>query len=229
MNEKVIWDYLLEKTGNEIGTAAIMGNLMAESSLNPRCVTGTSDKDYTERADTGVIDFARDARAYGLVQWCYHTRKEGLLAYAKNTGRSVGHLQMQLEYLVKEMSQSYKTAWKAVTEAKDIRTASDTVMLKYEKPATTNDAARRKRAAYGLTFYDQFAEPKQPTGGVQKAKRKKEVRAKVNVNIRSGSGKHNEKVGELKKGKKLEWLATENGWHKVAVWVSGEFSEVQEE
>jgi hypothetical protein len=35
------------------------------------------------------------------------------------------------------------------------------------------------------------------------------------------------KVGELKKGQELEWIATENGWHKVAVWVSGDFSEVR--
>ncbi len=223
MNEKVIWDCLLQKVGNAYGTAAIMGNLMAESSLNPRCVTGTSDKDYTERADAGVIDFARDARAYGLVQWCYHTRKEGLLAYAKNTGRSVGHLQMQLEYLVKEMSESYKSVWKAVTEATSIRVASDTVMLKYEKPGTTTEAAKQKRAAYGQKFYDQFAKKPEPKP-TPAPSGKKMVMATVNVNLRAGAGKDKDnKVGELKKGKMLEVIGTENGWYKVAVYVMKEF------
>jgi len=224
MNEKVIWDYLIKKTNNPYGTAAIMGNLMAESSLNPRCVTGTSDKDYTERADTGVIDFARDARAYGLVQWCYHTRKEGLLSYAKNTGRSVGHLQMQLEYLVKEMSESYKSVWRAVTEATSIRTASDVVMLKYEKPATTTEEAKQKRANYGKKFFDQFVSP-QPT---PEPSGKKMVRATSQVNIRMTPDKTIKKVGELRKGQELEWIATKDGWHKVACWISGDFSEVIE-
>jgi hypothetical protein len=220
MNEKVIWDFLLDVIGNEYGTAAVMGNLMAESSLNPRCVTGTSDKDYTERADTGVIDFARDARAYGLVQWCYHTRKEGLLAYAKSTGRSVGHLQMQLEYMVCEMRTSYKTVWEAVTKATDIRTASDVVMLKYEKPATTTEAAKKKRAEYGQKFYNQFAVVR-PL-----------VIATANVRIRSGDSTGYPQVGSLKKGQSLEWVTTSRGFHAVRMkdrigWVSGEFSEVR--
>ena len=153
MNEKIIWDQLLKATGNAIGTAAIMGNLMAESSLNPRCVTGIKDPEYICKADNDEIDFAHDGHAFGLVQWCYYTRKGGLQGYAKQVGRSVGDLQMQLEYLVKEMSQDYKSVWKAVTEAKSIRTASDIVMLKYEKPAGTSELAKAKRRAYAQKFY----------------------------------------------------------------------------
>ena len=105
MNEKVIWDCLLPMVGNVYGTAAIMGNLMAESSLNPQCATGKNKTaNYTKDADNGAVDFVNDGVAFGLVQWCFCTRKQGLLNYAKSTGRSVGHLQMQLEYLVKEMS-----------------------------------------------------------------------------------------------------------------------------
>lgn len=219
MNEKVIWDFLISKTGNAKGAAAIMGNLMAESSLNPRCVTGTSDKDYTERADTGVIDFARDARAYGLVQWCYHTRKEGLLAYAKNTGRSVGHLQMQLEYLVKEMSENYKSVWRAVTEATSIREASDVIMLKYENPATKTEAAKKKRADYGQKFYEQFSGAKM-------------VVATANVRIRAGDSTKYPQVGSLKKNQSLEFVTVSNGFYGVRMsdrigWVSGEFAEVR--
>ena len=224
MNEKVIWDMLLSATGNEYGTAAIMGNLMAESSLNPLCATGKNKTpDYAKDADSGAVDFVHDGVAFGLVQWCFRTRKEGLLNYAKSTGRSVGHLQMQLEYMVKELSESYKSVWKAVTEAKDIRTASDVVMLKYEKPATTTETAKKKRADYGKLFYIEYGIPDpepQPSG-------KKMVRAKVNVNLRAGQGKNTPKVGEIKKGTELELLETKNGWHKVSVWVSGEFSEVR--
>jgi hypothetical protein len=221
VNEKVIWDWLLAKTGDEIGTAAIMGNLMAESSLNPACATGKNKTtNYAKDADKGAVDFENDGVAFGLVQWCFRGRKKGLMEYAKSTGRSVGHLQMQLEYMVKEMRESYKSVWAAVTDAKDLRTVSDLVMLRYEKPANTSETAKQKRAAYGLKFLREFSRiTAQPAG-------KRMVRAKAQVNIRSGAGKSNQKVGSLEKGQCLEWLATANGWHKVAVWVSGEFSEV---
>jgi len=224
MNEKIIWDFLLQKTGNAFGTAAIMGNLMAESSLNPRCVTGIKDPEYICKADNDEIDFAHDGHAFGLVQWCYYTRKGGLQGYAKQVGRSVGDLQMQLEYLVKEMSQDYKSVWKAVTEAKSIRTASDTVMLKYEKPAGTSETAKAKRGAYAQKFYAEFAKPApEPTPAPSG---KKMVRAKIQVNIRSGPGMSNPILGELKGNRTAELISTENGWHKIAVYVKAEFTEV---
>ena len=228
MNEKVIWDCLLTKIENEFGVAAIMGNLMAESSLNPRNATNLKKTGYTTvdqyiiASDDGVHDFAHDGVAFGLVQWCYWSRKQGLLEYAKKTGRSVGHLQMQLEYLVKEMSENYKTAWKTVQSTNSIRTASDIVMLKYEKPASTSEVAKKKRAYYAQKFYDQFAGSPSPAPSG-----KKMVRATSQVNIRMTPDKKLAKVGELKKGQELEWIATENGWHKVAVWVSGDYSEVR--
>ena len=229
MNEKVIWDFLMGKTKNAFGTAAIMGNLMAESSLNPRCATGLKKTGYSNvsqyilASDDGAHEFSNDGVAFGLVQWCFHTRKEGLLEYAKSTGRSVGHLKMQLEYLVKEMSERYKTAWSAACNAKTIRQASDVIMLQYEKPATTTEAAKKKRADYGQKILDMFTETAEP---VEVLTGKKTVRAKDNVNIRAGNSKATMKVGLLKKGQSLEWLATDNGWNKVAVWISGEFSEV---
>ena len=230
MNEKVIWDFLLQKTGNAYGTAAIMGNLMAESSMNPRCVTGLAKTGYPNEAqyilasDDGVHDFAHDGAAFGLVQWCYYTRKGGLQAYAKQTGRSIADLQTQLEYMVKEMSQDYKSVWSAVVNAKDIRTASDIIMLKYEKPKTTTEAAKKKRADWGKLLYVECGMPEpepapQPSG-------KKMVRARRQVNIRSGPGKKYPVLGELKGIHQAELISTEDGWHKIAVYVKAEFAEV---
>ncbi len=230
MNEEFIWNFIQSKTKNEYGTAAIMGNLMAESSLNPRCVTGIKDPEYICKADNEEIDFAHDGHAFGLVQWCYYTRKGGLQGYAKQVGRSVGDLQMQLEYMVKEMSQDYKSVWKAVTEAKSIRTASDTVMLKYEKPAGTSEAAKAKRAAYANKFYFMFAEPQQKQESAAKAQQKM-VTATENVRIRAGDSTKYAQVGSLKKGQSMEWVATSNGFYGVRMkdrigWVSGDFSKV---
>ena len=142
------------------------------------------------------------------------------MKYAKERGLSVGNGRLQLEYLVKEMSESYKSVWRAVTEANDLRTVSDMVMLKYEKPANTSESAKQKRADYALKYLRQFSRITQKPSG------KKMIRATDSVNIRIGAGKSNPKIGELKKGQSLEWIATENGWHKVAVWVSGDYAEV---
>lgn len=236
MNEKVIWDCLLEKIGNEFGVAAVMGNLMAESSLNPRCVTNLKKTGYPDvnhyilASDDGAHDFAHDGAAFGLVQWCYHTRKAGLLEYAKATGRSVGHLQMQLEYLVKEMSTSYKTVWNAVLNSMNVRETSDIVMLKYEKPAGTSEAARQKRADYALKFLNEFSKVLQKPEETKP--KQKMVLATDNVRIRAGNGKKYGQVGSLKRGQSMVWVATVDGWHAVEMkdrvgWVSGDFSEVR--
>ena len=237
MNEKVIWDYLYQSTGSAIGTAAIMGNLMAESSLNPRNATNLKKTGYATvdqyilATDDGVHDFAHDGVAFGLVQWCYWSRKQVLLDYARSTGRSVQHLQMQLEYLIREMSGNYKTAWNAVLNANSIREASDAVMLKYENPATKTEAAKQKRASYGQKYYDQFAKA-QPEPKPEPVPAAKKVVATANVRIRAGDGTQYAQVGSLKNGQSMEWVATSNGFHAVRMkdrvgWVSGKFSEVK--
>ena len=161
-NEKKIWDYLLSKFNNPYGVAAIMGNLMAESSMNPLSATGVkkkygmSNKEYTDWAKTHGTEFAKDGCAYGLVQWCFHARKEGLwnLAHARNT--SVGDLQTQLKYIEQELPK-YKPVYKAVTESKNIREISDIVLHKYEKPANQSVAVEEKRAKYAQGYYDKYA------------------------------------------------------------------------
>jgi len=156
-NEKQIWDYLKKKTHNAYGAAAIMGNLMAESSLNPKAVAGVKDPDYVSNSDAGLIDFANDGHAFGLAQWVLYTRKEALITFAKGRNVSVGDLQMQLEYLIDEMINKYKTIWNAVIWAKSIRDTSDAVMLKYINPANTSEKARQRRTDLGQKFYNKFA------------------------------------------------------------------------
>ena len=161
-NEQIIWNYFLEKLSNPYGVAALMGNLYAESSLNPINSTGAkkyglSNEEYTMIADEGKNDnFATDSVAYGLAQWRYHTRKRGLLNFARTEQKSVGDLNLQLKYIWYELG-SYKTVMNALTTAKDIKSASDVFLLKYEKPANTTEAVKEKRAKYGQKYYDKYA------------------------------------------------------------------------
>ena len=173
MNEKKIWDYLLGKIGNAFGVAALMGNLKAESSLNPRNLQnsyekklGMTDDEYTHAVDSGTYtNFVRDAAGYGLAQWTYWSRKQNLLNFAKERGTSIGDLEMQLDFLWKELG-SYKTVLAALKEAKSVREASDVVLTKYEKPANQSDSVKMARAKYGQTYYDKYAAiSKQESGG----------------------------------------------------------------
>lgn len=229
----------MEKTGNPYGTAAIMGNLMAESSLSPICATNMSKagfsniSQYVKASDSLQHDFANDGVAFGIAQWCYRTRKRDLLNFAWNHGTSIGDLDTQLEYMWQEL-QEYKTALNAVLHATNIREAAEVVMLKYEKPANTSETMKQRRANYGQKYYDQFAAVKiaEETTPVRPAEGRKLVLATANVNIRLGNSKTYAKIGVLKKGKSLPWVATsENGWHAVeyesaVYWVSGEFAHV---
>lgn len=236
MNEQVIWDYLIKETNNPYGTAAIMGNLMAESSLNPKNVTGSKDPDYVAKADAGTLDFVHDRCAFGLAQWCFYTRKEALLNRAKIKGVSVGDINVQLDHLINELKNSYKTVWSAVTNANEIRAASDVFMLKYEKPANTSETMKQRRANYAQKFFDAFASSK--SSDKQEKKEEKPVLKKViitanRVNLRVGNGLNYSSIAQVNKNAMYEWIATaENGWHAIKipgriVWVSGQFSKVQ--
>ena len=118
-----------------------------------------SNAEYTRRVDAGEKDdFATDGIAYGLVQWCYRTRKQGLLDLALEQGKSVGDINLQLDYLWQEF-QKYKTVLNAVYNATNVREASDIVMLKYEKPANTNEYMKVRRANYGEKYLKKYGQP----------------------------------------------------------------------
>ena len=160
-NEQIIWNFLYEKLHNSYGVAALMGNLMAESSLNPLCANGVTkigltNSQYTEQVDNGQYkNFINDSIAYGLVQWCYKTRKEALLEMSQVLGMSIGNINLQLEYMWMEL-QSYKTVLEALKNATNVRKASDIVMLKYEKPGNTSETMKQRRASYGENYYKKY-------------------------------------------------------------------------
>ena len=165
--EKKIWDMLMKEVGNSYGVAGLMGNLMAESSLNPVCKTGgkgdirkLSGSEYAKQVMSGKIapyDFAHDGVAFGLVQWCYYSRKEGLFKFIREKKLDISSYEAQVKYILVEIKK-YKTVWRTLQEAKSIEEASDIVMLRYEKPANTSDNAKAKRALYARQYYSKYAE-----------------------------------------------------------------------
>ena len=163
-NEEKIWNYLMSKFNNAYGVAGLMGNLYAESGFRPENLQNTyekslklSDTEYTTKVDNGTYtNFVKDKAGYGLAQWTYWSRKEKLLNYAKEQKKSIGDLEMQLDFLYLEL-QGYKAVFNTIKSAKSIREASDCVLTQYERPADQGTAVQEKRASYGQNTYDKFA------------------------------------------------------------------------
>ena len=160
----VIWNYLKGKGLNGYAVAGLMGNLYAESGLiainlqnNYEKSLGFNDTTYTVAVDNGTYtNFVKDSAGYGLAQWTYYTRKQALLDFAKAAKKSIGDLNMQLDFLWKEL-QGYTGVMKILNAAKTVREASDAVLLDFERPADQSEAVKVKRAGYGQGYYDKYA------------------------------------------------------------------------
>jgi len=164
-NEQKIWNYLKSKGLSDHGVAGMMGNLYAESALRPTNLQnsyekslGFTDDAYTVAVDGGTYgNFVKDSAGYGLAQWTYWSRKQGLLNFAESEGKSIGDLEMQLDYLYKELSEGYKSVLAVLKSATTVKAASDSVLVNFERPADMSDAVKTKRASYGQTYYDKYA------------------------------------------------------------------------
>lgn len=231
-----------------------MGNLYVESHLKSNDLEGyyerkfgMTDEEYTEAVDNGSYSmdkFIRDSAGYGLAQWTYWSRKKSLYDFAKQHGSSIGELTMQLNFLWSEI-QTYKTVMEAMKTGNNIREISDVICKRYLKPAHQEEGYLQNRANYAQSYYNKFAKqdpkpepqpepkPEPKPDPVDPTPDKKYIVATANVNIRTGNGKNYDKVGALKAGQKVPWIASsENGWHafahgKYVRWVSGEFTEVK--
>ena len=95
-----IWN-LFVATGEltEVAIAGIMGNMYAESNLQPRIVQGGS---YTDEI---IVD---GKTGYGLCQWTSEGRQKALKDFAKQMNKSSGDAEVQVQFCLHEM-RSYAT------------------------------------------------------------------------------------------------------------------------
>lgn len=217
-NAKIIWDFLKGKGLNDYAVAGIMGNLKAESALNPMNLQGTyekklgfTDATYTAAVDDGSYDnFVQDKAGYGLAQWTYWSRKQNLLGYAKKAGTSIGDLKMQLEFLWKEL-QGYKSVMNTLNSASSVLEASNAVLLGYERPANQGETVQKKRASYGQAYYDEFAEKQEETKTEAPSSGNNEA-----VIAPEAYKKYTVKSGDTLWGISKKYLGSGTKWKKIA-------------
>lgn len=173
---RTIWNYLVNKIGNEYGAAGLMGNLEAESGLYPNNLQnsyeaslGYTDESYTAAVDSGSYtegQFVYDEAGYGLAQWTFSSRKKAMYDLWKNGGySSIGSIDLALDYLWYELCNSYTGVLTVLTNAKSIREASDKVLHDFENPAVQTESVEQYRARLGQAWYDKYADGSGSGGG----------------------------------------------------------------
>lgn len=161
-NEKVIWDYLIKKISNPYAVAGLMGNLRAESGLNSKNLQnssekklGMNDEQYTSAVDNQTYrHFTSDNCGYGIAQWTSSGRKKALYEFRGN--RSIGSLEMQLDFLWHELNTSYKKVLNGILSSSSVRDASDIVLTKFERPKDQSEAVKIKRANFGMEYFKKY-------------------------------------------------------------------------
>lgn len=164
--EQIIWNTLKKEGFSDFGVAGLMGNLLAESGLRPNNMEdqyqsklGYNDESYTRAVDNSTYtNFVKDAVGYGLAQWTYWTRKQNLLNFARQNNKSIGDLDMQLNFLVKELKESFtNSVYNVLKDATSVLEASNAVLLNFERPANMGASVQAIRARYGQIYYDRYA------------------------------------------------------------------------
>ena len=163
-NAAKVWDYLTRGKGyTKEGAAGLMGNLDAESGIIPNNLQntyndkfGVSDDEYTNSVNNRTrskSSFSNDSAGYGLAQWTYNSRKEGLYDYTINQGKSIADLAGQLDWLSKELATSYSSVGDLLRTTTSVNAASDKVLEDFENPQNKNYDDRRQRSQ---KYYEMF-------------------------------------------------------------------------
>lgn len=152
-NAEKIYNYLRAMKYTPAGAAGIMGNLMAESGMNPQNLQnsyeksfGLNDEQYTKAVDSGQWSkdkFINDSGGYGLAQWTSPGRKQVLYESSVEKGMSVGDLNAQLPVLNSDLN-NYPDLVKFLRSTDDVNTASDRVLKEFERPKVLNYDKRRE-------------------------------------------------------------------------------------
>ena len=179
MSKKTIWEYLKAKGFSDVATAAIMGNMEAESNCVSCRLQGDFSTDYQKsREYTAMVDRGDISReqfiyngpgggGYGLCQWTYWSRKAGLYDLAKEQGVSVGDEFIQVEWPARELFQDeFRPVLNTLQNSESIRECSDMMIKKFLRPADQSDAVCVQRAKFAREICAEFAggEAEDPDG-----------------------------------------------------------------
>lgn len=164
MGVKSLFKIFVDSGMTKHGACGMLANIKEESNFKANNLQNTGNKkldmtdaEYTDAVDNGIYtreDFVKKHKSgFGICQWTYHTRKAALYDFAKKNGKSIGDESMQAEFLIWELKKNYKAVWKILCSTDSVREATETVMLKFEKPKNKSQDAIDGRVKTGEKVY----------------------------------------------------------------------------
>ena len=176
----IIWRYLTEVYTEE-GAAGLMGSFYAESHCTPYACQPSLPKSvclsYIEKVDNGIITknqfvhggcsstggYTSEQLGFGLAQWTWWSRKQGLYNYifpsGQLSGNTLNDIYKQVEYAMNEISElgDFQPVYDMLTTSHDIDACSDICLEVYENPEDQSQAAHDKRRKFAHEIYDKYA------------------------------------------------------------------------
>lgn len=148
MNYQTIFDFLISNGFTPAGALGVLGNFECESNCESIRVQGdftenrVLSKYYTQKVDNGEYwrtEFINDQKGYGLAQWTFNSRKAGLFDLASANNVSIGDINLQLCYLMKELqAPEYESLLYILRNNTDVYQCTAKFCGLYERPALNN-------------------------------------------------------------------------------------------
>lgn len=208
-----LWNSFKSAGFTDIAIAGIMGNLYDESHFLSNNLQNfferkfnMNDETYTAIINAGTYsreDFSRDGAGYGLAQWTYWSRKQGLYDFTIGSGFKIDDFNRQIELVIKEIT-SNKSLFNKLQSSKTVREASNLVLTLYERPADQGKTVQDRRGSYAQLYYDKFAQMK--TGGMLVRVKRDDLR------IRKGPGVQYEDTGKVTGKGVFTIVETNDNW-----------------
>ena len=159
-NEKIVWKFLKKEGLTDAGASGLMGNLQAESNMRSVLYENIykpqfgSDQDYVDAVNNGTYtNFVDDGIGFGLAQWSYPSRKEGLLELCKG---KIGDLDCQLRYLMKELKNDFEEILAMLKTSTDLYACTIKVMTDFERTGEY-EVLNQFRYQLAKNIYNEFS------------------------------------------------------------------------
>jgi len=158
MTNRQIYDRLRQAGMTAEGACGMLGNMAAESAMRPDNAQdsyGIPDAEYVEQVDAGARDFVTDDVGFGLCQWTLASRKRKLLAFARARGVSIADAEMQVDFVIKELTEEpgFADVRRTLFTSHDLMACAQIVLNIYENSAVKNLGTRLE---YAKMAYDDF-------------------------------------------------------------------------
>lgn len=163
---ELIYQQLVVAGMTSEGACATLAQIQAESAFRPNNVedrSGIPDDIYTANVDSGYYGhFIDDSYGYGLAQWTFWSRKKKLLMFARSRNVSIGNLDMQIEFLIREMKEDYASCWSLCTNSHDLYAITRQLLYIWENPAEKENNLR-VRYSYAQGWQVKFSNTTVPS------------------------------------------------------------------